>query len=198
VSAVAITAAVAPPDRTIATVAAPVQSLMSITVPFLGILLTSELHREDPRGRIVPKLVAATCLAVAFALLGTLVSAIAITLAPAGAGQGRWDHVGAIAVGGVLVQVTAQFVGTGLGMLVRSPLVAIIASVALPLGLWLILSAADRSGRAQAWLTPYASARNLLAGEMDAESWARSTVVVLIWVVGLNTAGAIRVMRRRN
>ena len=41
VSAIVVTAAAAPADRSLATIAAPVQSLMSITVPFFGIIIRS-------------------------------------------------------------------------------------------------------------------------------------------------------------
>jgi hypothetical protein len=194
-SAIAVTAAAPPPDRTFAMISAPAQSLMSITVPFLGVLLCAELHREDPRGRIASKLMAATCLAVLFALFGIVVSAVATAAAPGG-GVGRWDDVGAVAVGSVLVQVTAQFIGTGLGMLVRSTLAAILATVVLTLGLWLILGAVDRSGQVQAWLTPYAAARNELSGQMDAEKWAQWTAVAMVWALGMNVAGAMRLSRR--
>jgi hypothetical protein len=95
-------------------------------------------------------------------------------------------------VGGVLVQVVAQLVGTGLGLLLRPVVVAFVATIVLPLGLWYVLGAVDALQPAQAWLTPYSSVRNLLSGRMSTAAWAHWLVVVLIWAVGLNAAGAAR------
>jgi hypothetical protein len=38
--------------------------------------------------------------------------------------------------------------------------------------------------------TPYATVQNLLSGEMSAAKWAQWLIVLLIWGVGLNAAGA--------
>ena len=108
---------------------------------------------------------------------------------------GPWQHVGTVVAGSVLVQVVAQLVGTGLGMLVRSPVVAFVLSIVLPLGLWLGLGAAGPLRPAQGWLTPYASAQNLLSGGMTPVNWAQWMVLVLLWGVGLNAVGAV-VLRR--
>jgi hypothetical protein len=117
--------------------------------------------------------------------------------APSDVVFGRWHHVGTIAVGSVLVQVIAQLVGTGLGLLIRSAVVAFIASIVLPLGLWVVLGATQTLRPAQAWLTPYATAQNLLSGQMGPVNWAQWLVVLLVWGVGLNAAGET-IMRRRH
>jgi hypothetical protein len=92
-------------------------------------------------------------------------------------------------VGSVLVQVVAQLVGTGLGLLLRSSVIAFLASIVLPLGLWFVLGGVDVLRPAQAF-TPYATVQNLLSGEMSAVKWAQWLIVLLIWGVGLNAAGA--------
>jgi hypothetical protein len=76
-------------------------------------------------------------------------------------------------------------------MLLRSRVVAFLGTIVLPLGLWFVLRGVD----AQAWLTPYAAAANLLSGRMTAVMWAQWLVVFLLWGVGLNVAGAARLRR---
>jgi hypothetical protein len=44
-------------------------------------------------------------------------------------------------------------------------------------------------------LTPFATVQHLLSGEMTGSAWAQWVVVVLVWVVGLNVAGAARLRR---
>ena len=127
-----------------------------------------------------------------------LVSALALLVAPSGSAAGAWQDAGAVAVGGVLVQVVAQLVGTGLGLLLRPPALASAATVVLPLGLWFLLGAVDALRPAQDWLTPFATAEDQLSGRMDAGAWTRWLVVVLLWPVGLNAAGAIVLQRRRS
>jgi hypothetical protein len=86
--------------------------------------------------------------------------------------------------------------GTGLGLLLR-PVVALLASVVLPLGLWFVLGSVEVFRPAQAWLTPYPAVQNLLSGRMSALAWAQWFVVALLWGAGLNAVGAMRMMRRR-
>ncbi len=87
----------APADRTFATVSTPVHRLMSITVPFFGVLLVSDLHRA--KAKFAPKVLAAMALAVVIAVFGALVCAVAIAVASSDAIQGGWRHVGVIALG---------------------------------------------------------------------------------------------------
>jgi hypothetical protein len=195
-SAVAVMAGVEPSDATFGTVAAPVHTLMSITVPFLGVLLVSDLRTAHRWNEIAPTVLAAIVAAVIVAVFGIVVCTVAVAVAPSEAVQGRWHHFGMIALGSVLVQILAQLVGTGLGLLIRSVALAWIASIALPLGLWLALGAADSLSPAQAWLTPYAAATNLLSGEMSPIRWAQWLVVFMLWGVGLNVLGATQARRR--
>lgn len=193
---VAIAATTPSSELTFGLLTPPVQSLMSVTLPFLGVLLVTDLHR-DTAGvvRIPPKLLAATALAVACAIFGIGVCTVAVMVSSS-AGPRRWQHLGLLVVGGLAVLVTAQLVGTGLGLVFRSPVVAIVGTV-LPLGVFGILGAAAPLRPAQAWLTPFASARNLLSGTMTPESWAQALVVFVLWAVGLNVWGVTRLRRRR-
>jgi hypothetical protein len=197
-AAVAMTAAVPPADRTFAALSDPVQSLMSITVPLFGILLVHDLQLAPRATRVTPTLVSATLLAAVVGVFGVVICAVALAVAGSGSAQDSWRHAGTIAVGSVLVQVVAQLVGTGLGLLLRSSVVAFLASIVLPLGLWFVLGGVDVLRPGQAWLTPYATVRNLLSGQMSAVAWAQWLVVVLIWGVGLNVIGAVRLKRRNN
>jgi hypothetical protein len=192
-----VTAAAQPADRSFASLSNPVQSLMSIVVPLMGILLVHDLLRAPaPRAaRVGPTLVAAALLAAVIGVFGVLVCAAALAIAAPATAQDPWRDAGIIAVGSVLVQVVARLVGTGLGLLLRSPVIAFLASIVLPLGLWFTLRNFEL-GSAEAWLTPYATVQNLLSGKMSAVNWAQWLVVVLIWCVGLNAVGVVRLKRR--
>ena len=93
------------------------------------------------------------------------------------------------------MQLVAQSVGTGLGLLLRSTAAAMIGTIVLPLGVWLILGAFAALRPALAWLTPFAAAPILLTGRMVPLNWARLLVIVSIWGIGLNAAGASRIRR---
>jgi len=192
-AAVLVTAGAQPADRTFSGVSGPVQSLMSVMVPLFGVLLASDLRRTPHEARVVPTLLAVAALGAVVGLYGVIVCAIAIA---AGGGTNQWDHAATVAVGGILVQVVAGLVGTGLGLLLRPPIVAFLATIVLPLGLLLVLGSTDVLRPAQAWLTPYPSVQNLLAGEMDARAWAQWLAVVMVWDVGLNAVGAALLRRR--
>ncbi|MEH0937530.1 hypothetical protein [Micromonospora psammae] len=195
-AALAMTAAAHSGDLTFATLSDMVQSLMSVTVPFLGVLLAHDLGRAPRTARLAPTLLAATLLAAAVGLFGVLVCAAALALAPSGTTPDPWRHAATIALGGVLVQLVAQLVGTGLGLLLRSVVVACLATIVLPLGLWAVLGGVDVLQPAQAF-TPYATVRNLLSGQMSAANWAQWLAVLLIWGVGLNLIGATWLKRRK-
>ena len=192
--AVAVMVATPPAARTFALVSFPLQTLMSVLVPFFGVLMASDLHRTRHEPRVTPMLLAAALVAVAFALFGVLVCTVAIAVFPSDAPD-RWQHVGAIVVGNIVVQGVAQSVGTGLGLLLRWPAAAMIGTIVLPLGLWLSLGAVDVLRPTQAWLTPFAAAPNLLSGQMAPSNWAQLLVIVSIWGIGLNAVGAIRTKR---
>ncbi|HSU34476.1 MAG TPA: hypothetical protein VLJ88_02340 [Propionibacteriaceae bacterium] len=91
-----------------ATIATPVQLLMSVTLPFFGVLLAADLRRRH-QVRAAPTLLAALTLAVLVAVFGVLVSVLATAAAPSATAQGRWQHPGTIPLGSVLVQVVAQW-----------------------------------------------------------------------------------------
>ncbi len=196
-AAVAVTTLTPSPDRSFAAIAVPVQSLMSVTAPFLGVFLVSDVYHVSRGSRLGPKLLAAIALAVAFAFYGVLICVLATAVAPSDAVPGPWQHVGVIVLGSVLVQVLAQLIGTGLGLLMRPAVLAMVASVVLPLGLWLLLGGVDATRPAQAWLTPYASVQKLLSGQMSPLNWVQWLVVAVLWGVGLNALGARRIWRRR-
>ncbi|MFE9954395.1 hypothetical protein [Micromonospora sp. NPDC005299] len=195
-AALALAAAEQPGDLTFSTLSDPVQSLMSVTVPFLGVLLARDLRRAPRPARFTPTLLAATLLAAAVGLFGVLACAATLALAPSGTAPDPWRHAATIALGSVLVQIVAQLVGTGLGLLVRPAVVACLATIVLPLGLWALLGGVDVLQPARAF-TPYATVRNLLSGRMSAANWAQWLVVLLIWGVGLNSTGVARLKRRR-
>jgi hypothetical protein len=195
VSAVGVAAAAAPADRTFATISSPAQSLMSITVPFLGVLLVRDL-RWPPRRSVISPVVVAEVLAIAIAVIGIAVCVLVNAIAPSTTDQGPWQHAVVIGLGSVLVQALAQLTGTGFGLLVRSAVLACLATIVIPLGLWLLLGAVQFLVPLQAWLTPYATARRLLAGDMSWMNWGQWLVVVAIWGVGLNMAGAWRAAQR--
>ncbi len=194
-SAVAVVAGASPGARTMAAVSGPVQSLMSITVPFFGVLLVQDLRRPTSRSALVPSVLAALAVAVLVALFGIALCGLVTAVAHSQAPGGRWEHAGTVVVGSLLVQVLAQLTGTGFGLLVRRAAFACLLTVVLPLGLWLLLGALDGLQSVQAWLTPFASARNLLAGDMNPTRWAQWLLVLAVWGIGLNLFG-LRVASR--
>ncbi|GIH90375.1 hypothetical protein Psi01_10050 [Planobispora siamensis] len=193
-AAAALAAALPPAERTLAGLSQAVQLLMSVTVPFFGVLLAHDLRRASRTTRIAPTLLGAVLLAAAVGAFGFLVCAAALAVVPSTA-PAAWDHAGAIAVGGVLVQALAQLTGTGLGLLLRSPVIACLATIVLPLGLWYALGNVEALRPAQDWLTPFAGAQNLLSGQMSAVMWAQWLVVLTLWGRALNAAGVARLLR---
>ncbi|MEV1075899.1 hypothetical protein [Micromonospora parva] len=186
-AAVALVAAAAPADRTFAGLSGTVQSLMSVATPLFGILLVSDLRRGPVRPAVLPTVLAVGLPAVVIGVVGVLICAATLALTPAEVADEPWRNAGTVAVGSVLVQFVAGLVGTGLGLLVRSVVVAFLATIVLPLGLFALLGGVEA---AQPWLTPFGSVRNLLSGEMTALRWVQWLCVLLIWGVGLNVAGA--------
>lgn len=195
-AAVALVAAAAPADRTFAELSGAVQSLMSVATPLFGILLVRDLRRASVRLPVLPTVLAVGLPAVVIGVVGVLICAATLALTPAEVADEPWRFVGTIAVGGVLVQIVAGLVGTGLGLLLRSVVVAFLATIVLPLGLLTLLGGVDALRPAQPWLTPFGSVRHLLSGEMSALRWVQWLCVLLIWGVGLNTVGAAVLHRR--
>ena len=189
-TAAAVAVGSPPAARTFAAISAPAQSVMSVGVPFFGVLLTCDLWRARRETRITPTLLAATGLATAIAFLGVLICVVTTALVPT-ATSNRWAGWATIVLGSVLVQVVAALVGTSLGLLLRRPVVAGIATIVLPLGLWFLLGAVDSVHQAQGWLTPFGGVQNLLSGQMDAVRWAQWLVVLVLWGIGPNALGVL-------
>jgi hypothetical protein len=196
-TAAAVAAGTRLANRTFAVISVPTQSLMSVAVPLLGILLIFDARQRHRLSPIIPTLAAAVATGIAIGLLGVLFCLVATAVAPSAASPSRWSGVGTIALGSALVQVVPSLVGTGLGLLLRWRVVAFLATIVLPLGLWFVLGAVDLLRPAQAWLTPYPLAQHLLSGAMSAENWAQWLVVLLVWGVGLNAVGRWCSGRRR-
>lgn len=199
--AVIVTGASSPAERTFSATSAPAQLLISVIVPFFGVLLTADLGRGTGVGPTSPnklgtRLLAAVVLAMVAAGCGVVVSAATVAAYTSAAPGGRWQHLVAVVLGSVLVQVTAQLCGTGLGLLVRWRGLAMLATIVLPLGLWLLLGGVPVLRPAQAWLAPAVTATHLLTGQMTSQNWAQWVVVVLSWGLALNLAGAQRARGR--
>jgi hypothetical protein len=192
---VGVMAGAHPADGTFVLLSKSVQSPMSVTLPFIGVLMARDVLRSAGRVRPAPMWLAATILAAATGLFGVIVCAVALLVAPADDAAGRWNHALSVAVCGVLVQVVAQLVGTGLGLLLRPVVLACLATIVLPIGLWLVLGSAPVLRPIQAWTTPYATVQNLLSGRMTVLAWVQWSVVVLLWAVVLNAVGAVRLER---
>ena len=193
VTAAALSAVLPAGDRTFQAIVSPVHLLMSVTVPFTGVLLARDLRRSPVAARVGRTFLIGTLIAAGAGVFGDVVGAVAVAIAPHAADL--WHGAGTVAVGGVLVQVLAQLVGIGMGLLLRPVAVACLATIVVPLGLWLLLGAVDALQPARAWLTPFGSVQNLLSGRMTAVAWAQWLVVLALWGVGLNAAGLARLRR---
>jgi hypothetical protein len=193
-------------DHTFATISFYTQSAISLPLPFVSVLLMTQDFGLRPRSPtstsgvsrsalITAKLLASMIIAVTAAFGGVLISVLATSAAARAPGNGQWEATGMIILGSVLVQLIAQLIGAGWGLLLGSSALAIAADVVVPLGLWIVTGAVPGLQGIQAWLTPFASVRNLLAGQMGAQQWAQVAITVLVWVVTLNAAGILRVSR---
>ncbi|MET8908890.1 hypothetical protein [Micromonospora sp. NPDC004551] len=190
-AAAALTAGLPPAERTVANVAEQVHTMISVPLPFIGVLLANDLRRAAAT-RVLPTLATAALIAVAAGLAGDAFSFAALAASESTA-RDPWAHAGVIAVAGVLVQVLAQFVGTGLGLLIGRPVWACLATIVLPLGAYALLTPL---GAALDWLTPYAVLQEVLPGSAGAAGWVRWVIVALLWGVALNAVGAILLPRR--
>jgi hypothetical protein len=183
-----------PGGRTFAAFCGPVQSLISVIVPFLGVLFVHALRRPATARTLVPPVLATLAAAVAAAVFGVALCVLVTVVTTSPTVSGRWALAETVILGSLLVQAVAGLTGTALGLLVRRPVVAGLLTIMLPLGLWLLLGAGALHP-VQAWLTPYAAARHLLAGRMSLINWAQWAVMATIWVFGLNLAGFRRASR---
>ena len=186
----AFTSASAPPaERTLPVLLTAVQSAMSILVPLIGIVLVHDLRHTRDAGRVRSTVVAGLLVAAGIALLGVLAGLAAAT---------RSEGLGGLLLSSVLVQGVALLTGTGLGLLIPSRVVAFLATIVLPLGLWRLLGSVGPLEPARGWLTQYESARRLLGGEMTPFFWLQFAVMVAVWGAGLNAWGAARLRRVRS
>ena len=174
----------------------PVQLVVSVFVPFFGVLAVTDLHRPGTStpSRLAPRLLAAVGFAVGFALAGALLAAAATTWA--GGGRPPGPRAAALVTGAVLVQVIAQLTGTGWGLLIRRPGLAMAATIVVPMSATALLTAIDPGGDLVRWLTPYGNARSLLAGAPTPRTLAALTVVVPLWCAVPNLLGSRRIHRR--
>jgi ABC-2 type transport system permease protein len=195
-------------DHTFSVISFYTQSAISLPLPLVSVLLmTQDFGRRASSltsksglsgdAIIAAKWLASMIIAVAGAAYGVLISVLATSAATPAAGEGRWNAIGMIILGSVLVQLIAQLAGAGWGLLLGSSPLAIVADVVLPLGLWLVTGAAPGLQGIQAWLAPFTSVQSLLSGHMNAQQGAQVGVIVLVWVVGLNAAGTLRQHRLR-
>jgi hypothetical protein len=193
-------------DHTFAVISFYTQSAISLPLPFVSVLImTQEFGRRasseafasgTPLDAIVAaKLLASAIIAVGGAAFGILISFVATSAAAPAANERRWDALGMIILGSVLVQLIAQLSGAGWGLLLRSSALAIVADVVAPLGLWIIAGLIPSLRGVQAWLAPFSSVRDLLSGQMDAQAWVQTGVIALVWVVALNAVGIFRLHR---
>lgn len=194
---VAVLVAVAAPGSSVAAVAGPAQLVTSVLLPLSGVLLARDLARE--RGSdagaarsVGAVIVAALAWAAGLAVVVFGVAVVVTAVAPT-AGLGAPGRVLAVGLGGVALQATAQLVGTGLGLLLPRALVAFLATIVLPLGLWLLLGVLGPTAALQQWLTPFGATPPLLTGAPSGRDLAAWLVVLVLWGGLLNVAGAHRV-----
>lgn len=191
-----------PQERTFAGVVGPVQLLMSLLVPLIGVLLVSDLrHPRSTRTRVsvAPAILAALLLAELLAVVGVLFAALALALASTTTPD-PWRAALLLVVGSLLAQVVAVLTGTGLGLLVPSRVLAFVITL-LPVALWLALGAAEPLRAVRDWIIPYGAVRHALAGTMTAANWGQLLMVLALWGLGLNALGARKLSthnRRRN
>lgn len=174
-------------QRGFAAVSIPVQLLISVGVPFLGVVMSYDLHRQRTDHRIMSTLLRVVALGAGSAIFGSVVTASAVAVFTEPETQGRWDHAVAVVLGSILVQVVAGLTGTGWGLLIQRAVLACLATVVIPLGLWAVLG--ELAPPLKAWLTPLESANALLGGTMVSSSWLPYAVMVGLWCAGLNLAG---------
>lgn len=187
---VAAAAAVAASGAEIDEVARSTQAAASIPLPFIGVLLASDVRRATPVERIRllrHHLAVGALLAIAVALAAL----VAATVAAQGAST---EPVLRLLPGCVTVQLVSQGIGFGFGLLIGTRWLAMLLDAVVPVGLWALVGAAGLTG-VQHWLFPYDSVDDLIATHPTAVDWAQEAIVVLLWVVG--TVGAGRLLLRR-
>jgi len=174
------------PHHSLIDIATPVLSVVSIFVPYVGILLMSDLRRPEATDPLGPSVVAAVLVGAALGAFGVIVSLIAAAIAGSDGLSDTWVTV---AIAGVVVQVVPALLGTAAGLLLRPTFVAFLATIVVPIGVWLLLAPLDGL---RSWVAPYEVARHLLAGQISAIVWAQWLVVAVLWGGVLNAVGARR------
>lgn len=167
------------------------QSIVSIGVPMVTAIIGARCRGRAPLtvARLLPIMIG---YAVIMAAIGLLITAVVTALAAGG--TDRWALAGPIIPGVIVVQTVASLIGLGLGTLIGRPIIADLMTIILPLGLYLLLGLVVPA--AQPWLTPFPNASRWWSGTMTLDALPPFLVMVLIWVVGLNVAGAIIQSRR--
>lgn len=177
-----------------------VQSAVSIPLPFLGVLLATDVRAvaldpgstsEQRRRLLWARLTSSAIAAVGVAVIGV----VAVSLATAASG-GAWTAVPQIVLASLVVQLVTQFIGFAFGLLIRPAWLAMLVDACVPVGLW---AAAGLGGlvTAQQWLFPYDSVNDLISVRATAIDWAQEAVVVAVWVAGLTALAWARLGSRR-
>jgi hypothetical protein len=178
--AVLLVVGTTPQERTFALVNGPVILGMSITLPFVGVLLAADVRQG--RAAVGAAVWAALALAAGSAMFGVALSAVSVAVAGSTAPGGTWRHAPQIALGSVLVAVVCQGSGLGFGTMIRRPWLACLATFS-PLPVWGLLTATGLRQLPE-WMTPGANAQALLEGA-EPVAWLREAVVVGVWGSGL-------------
>ena len=200
---VAVSAKAAPEEQTFLATSAISQSILSIFVPFYGVLLISDLgrHQASDGSPWWSSLLATGLFAVVAAVYGLVISAVAVAIV-VGAGSTAaepdpWRSVGLVLMGSLIMQLLAASVGTGFGLLLQPPIVAELATIVVPLSCWLLLGLTPVLIQIRGWTTPFAAVQHLFTGQLSPLNWLQWLVVIVIWGVGLNAIGSIRLQTRK-
>jgi hypothetical protein len=176
--------------RTFAAINASCQLILSVGVAFLGVLALKALRRPTTVSCAIRAVLAALVLAAGVGLLGVVVSAIATALTPSSAPVGPGYVAVLAAAASPLVQMLAQLVGTGMGLLLpRRPVFGCLLTVLLPLGVWPLVGLVEALHPAREWLTPFGAVSGLLSGSDQVVPWLQWLTVVIIWGGGLTGVG---------
>jgi hypothetical protein len=200
---VAVSAGAAPEEQMFLATSAISQGILSIFVPFYGVLLISDLRRHQASDGLAwwSSFLAAELFAVVAAVYGLVISAVAVAVVvgagSTAAGSDPWRSVGLVVMGSLIMQLLAASVGTGFGLLLQPPIVAELATIVVPLSCWLLLGLTPVLTQIREWTTPFAAVQHLFTGQLSPLNWLQWLVVIAIWGVGLNAIGSIRLQTRK-
>jgi ABC-2 type transport system permease protein len=192
-------------DHTFHRSAGLIQSVISVLLPVIGILLvTSEWSQRTAlqtfalvprRGRIISaKLLAGTGISVVVAVVALGLGAVATAIASHPAG-GAWHNAGEVALGGILVQLLSLLMGMAFGLALLSSAPAIVLSFVLPTVWAALASSIHALHGVQPWLDSTKTSTYLLDGDLSARHWAQIGVTTLIWIAVPLAAGLARLRR---